>query len=303
MGERLHSALLMHEAYDAAMDIARPDLQLKKKTMRRRLVWIGVAGAVVVALFFVVRFERLKHRREWVTIKHDSREVRALVDFPKGSDKAPVVVLAHEVYGLSAWAEGMADELADEGFIVVAPDLLSGHGVHGGGYGDFASDGDRVAAVSGLEFAGVMADLDAAVEFGKKLPEGDGKLGVVGFSWGGWRTFALATRRTDLTAVFVFYGTGPDGGPDTGPGDVNRITAPVYGFYAGNDSGVDVTVPATIEAMKAAGKFYEPVTYEGAEHGFMRLGVGGGDTLAANKVARDEAFARLVLLLRGMGRS
>jgi carboxymethylenebutenolidase len=90
----------------------------------------------------------------------------------------------------------------------------------------------------------------------------------------------------------VFYGTGPE--------DVTAITAPVYGFYAGDDAGVDVTVPATIEAMKAAHKFYDPVTYEGAEHGFMRLGEARNNNVPANKIAHDQAFTRMVKLLREM---
>ena len=139
----------------------------------------------------------------------------------------------------------------------------------------------------------MLADLDAAADFGKKLPGGNGKIAVVGFSWGGWKSFAFATHRRDLSATFVFYGTGPD--------DVTTINAPVYGFYAGEDGAVDGSVPATTDQMKAAGKFYDPVTYEGADHGFMRLGEEFGTRSSANKAARDQSFARLVKLLRGIG--
>jgi carboxymethylenebutenolidase len=275
------------------MDIARPDLKQKKKKKRQRIAWIGVAAILAVAVFIVVRFERSPHRRKYVTIKHDSRAIQALVVLPKVKNKTSVVILVHEIYGLSDWAKGMADELADEGFIVVAPDLLSGHGPNGGGYGDFGGDEDRVrGAISGLDPDAVLADIDAAADYGKKLPIANGKIAVVGFSWGGWKSFAFATHRKDLNAVFVFYGTGPE--------EVTAITAPVYGFYAGDDAGVDDTVPATIDAMKAANKFYDPVTYEGAEHGFMRLGEARNNKVSANKIARDQAFARMVKLLRGM---
>jgi carboxymethylenebutenolidase len=202
------------------------------------------------------------------------------------------VILVHEIYGLSGWAKEMADKPSDEGFIVVAPDLLSGHGPNGGGYSDFAGQDQRVRAISDLDPDGVLADLDTVAAFGKKLPSANGKIAVVGFSWGGWKSFAFATHRKDLNAVFVFYGAGPE--------DVTAITAPVYGFYAGDDAGVDVTVPATIEAMKAAHKFYDPVTYEGAEHGFMRLGEARNNKVPANKIAHDQAFARMVKLLREM---
>jgi carboxymethylenebutenolidase len=274
------------------MDIARPDIKEKKKKKRQIVVWTAVVVILAVAVFLVLRIEESPHR-EYVTLRHDARTLRALVVFPKIKNKASVVILVHEIYGLSDWARGMADELGEEGFIVIAPDLLSGYGPKGGGDSDFASQDERVGAVSGLDPAGVLADLDAAVDFGKKLPATNGKIAVVGFSWGGWKSFAFATHRGDLSAVFVFYGTGPT--------DVTTINAPVYGFYGGEDGGVDGSIPATTDAMKAAGKFYDPVTYEGADHGFMRLGESLGNSNPSNKTARDQAFARLAKLLREMG--
>ena len=124
------------------------------------------------------------------------------------------------------------------------------------------------------------------------FPQANGKIAVVGFCWGGGKSFAFAAHRKDLSAAFVFYGSGP--------ADVSAITAPVYGFYAGNDARIGATIPATTAAMKAAGKVYEPVTYEGAGHGFMRAGEDPGNTNPANKTARDQGFARLVKLLHEM---
>jgi carboxymethylenebutenolidase len=230
--------------------------------------------------------------REYVSLKHGNRTVQALVVYPEVSGKASVVILIHEIFGLSDWAKEMADELAGQGFIVIAPDLLSGYGPDGGGSSEFASQDATVKAVSGLDPDSVMADLHASADYGKKLPAANGKIAVAGFCWGGAKSFAFATHRKDLSAAFVFYGTGP--------GDVSGITAPVYGFYAGNDARVGATVPATTDAMKAAGKTYEPVTYDGAGHGFMRAGEDPSNTVPANKTARDEAFARLVKLLKGM---
>jgi len=248
---------------------------------------------VASAGFFLWRIG-LQHHRNYVTLTHNGRAIQTLVDLPaKAQSKASVVVLVHEVYGLSDWAKEMADDLADKGFIVVAPDFLSGHGPHGGGFDDFPSEGERVNAVQDLDPEGVLADLDAATDYGKKLPGGNGNIAVVGFSWGGWKSFAFATRRKDLSAVFVFYGTGPE--------NVATITAPVYGFYGGKDQGVSGTVPATVDAMKTAGKLYDPVTYEGADHGFMRLAGEVGNTNSDDKNARDHAFARLVMLLSKMG--
>jgi carboxymethylenebutenolidase len=239
------------------------------------------------------RLEASPRHREYVTLQHGSRTLQALVVYPEVKDKASVVVLIHEIFGLSDWAKEMADELAGEGFIVVAPDLLSGFGPGGGGSDAFPSQDDRVKAVSGLDPAGVLADLDAAADYGKRLPAANGKIAVAGFCWGGSKSFAFAAHRPDLSAAFVFYGTAP--------ADVTPIVAPVYGFYAGNDSRIGATIPATTDAMKAAGKFYDPVTYDGAGHGFMRAGEDPGNTNPANKTARDQAFARLVKLLHAMG--
>ncbi len=238
------------------------------------------------------RLDASPRHREYVQIKHDNRTVQAFVVYPEVSTKAPVVILIHEIFGLSDWAKEMADELAGEGFIVVAPDLISGSGPNGGGSAEIPSQDDRVKAVSALDPAQVMADLDAAADYGKHLPSANGKLAVVGFCWGGGKSFAFATHRHDLAAAFVFYGPGP--------ADVSGITAPVYGFYAGNDARIGTTVPGTVEAMKAAGKTFEPVTYEGAGHGFMRAGEDPTNTVAGNKTAREQGYARLVKLLKGL---
>jgi len=238
------------------------------------------------------RLDASPRHHEYVVLNHDGRSVQAFVVYPEVKDKASVLILIHEIFGLSDWAREMADELAAEGFIVVAPDLLSGHGPNGGGSDSMPNQEDRVKAVSGLDPNEVLADLDAAANYGKKIPAGNGKIAVAGFCWGGTKSFAFAAHRKDLSAAFVFYGTGPT--------DVSTITAPVYGFYGGEDARVGATVPATTEAMKAAGKFYEPVTYDGAGHGFMRAGEDPGNKNPANTTARTRAFARLVKELKDL---
>jgi carboxymethylenebutenolidase len=238
------------------------------------------------------RLEASPRHHEYVALKHGNRTLQAFVDYPEVSTKAPVVILIHEIFGLSDWAKEMADELAAKGFIVVAPDLLSGYGPNGGGSSEFPSQDATVKAVSGLDADGVMADLDAAADYGKHLPAGNGTIAVVGFCWGGGKSFAFAAHRRDLSAAFVFYGPGP--------ADVSTINAPVYGFYAGNDMRIGATVPGTTDAMKAAGKSYEPVTYDGAGHGFMRAGEDPGNTVPGNTTAREQGFARLVKLLKEM---
>jgi carboxymethylenebutenolidase len=268
-----------------------------KLTIQRSLRLFVVAILAIAASghaqdWAKARLDASPRHHEYVPLKHGDRTVQAFVVYPEVKSKAPVVVLIHEIFGLSDWAKEMADELAGQGFIVVAPDLLSGFGPNGGGSSEFANQDATVKAVSGLDADGVLADLDAAADYAKKIPAGNGKIATVGFCWGGAKSFAYATHRKDLSAAFVFYGTGP--------ADVSTIVAPVYGFYGGNDERVDATIPATAAAMKAAGKKYEPVTYDGAGHGFMRAGEDPNNTNPANKTAREQAMARLVPLIKGM---
>jgi carboxymethylenebutenolidase len=238
------------------------------------------------------RLDASPRHHEYVSLKSGSRTVQAFVVYPEVKTKAPVVILIHEIFGLTDWAKEMADELAGQGFIVVAPDLLSGQGPKGGGWSEFPSQDAAVKAVSGLDPDAVNADLDAAADYAKKIPAGNGKIAVTGFCWGGGKSSAFAAHRKDLSAAFVFYGPGP--------ADVTTITAPVYGFYGGNDARIDATIPATTAAMKAAGKKYDPVTYEGAGHGFMRAGEDPTNTVPGNKTAREQGFARLVALLKAL---
>lgn len=238
------------------------------------------------------RLDASPRHHEYVALKHGSRTVQAFVVYPEVKNKATVIILIHEIFGLSDWAKEMADELAGQGFIVVAPDLLSGFGPKGGGSSEFPSQDATIKAVSGLDPDVVNADLDAAANYGKHLPAANGKIVTVGFCWGGGKSFAFAAHRKDLSASFVFYGQAP--------ADITPINAPVYGFYAGNDARIGATVPGTIAAMKAAGKKYDPVTYEGAGHGFMRAGEDPNNTVPGNKTAREQGFARLVKLLNAL---
>ena len=225
--------------------------------------------------------------------------VKMFYTVPMKSTLRALPLVAGVLFSLAAatlhaqdWANEMADELAAQGFIVIAPELLSGFGPNGGGSGEFASQDATVKAVSGLDPDVVTADLDAAADYGKHLPAANGKIATVGFCWGGGKSFAFATHRKDLSAAFIFYGPGPV--------DVSTINAPVYGFYAGNDARIGATLPATVAAMKAAGKTFDPVTYDGAGHGFMRAGEDPSNTVPGNKTARELAFARLVKLLKEM---
>jgi len=236
--------------------------------------------------------ERSPRHQEYVTVTHGNRSVKAFIVFPEVKNKAPAVLVIHEIFGLSDWVRGVADQLAAAGYIAIAPDLLSGMGPGGGGTAEMGSQDAIVRAISGLPPAQVTADLDAVAGYVSRLPACNGHLAVAGFCWGGGQSFRFATNRRDLKAAFVFYGP-----PPQSEQDLARIQCPVYGFYGGNDARITATVAPTAELMKKAGKNYDPITYEGAGHGFMRAGEAPGAT-GANKKAHDEAWVRLKSLLR-----
>jgi carboxymethylenebutenolidase len=237
------------------------------------------------------RLEQSPRHREWVTVKHDGRAVETLVVYPESKGKTPVVLVIHEIFGMTDWVQEVADEFAAAGYVAIAPDLLSGMGQNGAGSKSFSQD-DAIAAVSHLNPDQITADLKAVADYGLKLPAAENKLFVTGFCWGGGQSFRFATNRTDLAAALVFYGPPPDRDA------MARIKAPVYGFYGGNDARIDATIPDAEKNMKTTGKTYEPVTYEGAGHGFMRAGE-APDATEANHKAREESWERLKKILKG----
>jgi carboxymethylenebutenolidase len=266
--------------------------------MHRLRVLIVAALLPAVASFAQegakARLEKSPRHLEWVKVKHGTREVNCFVAYPEVKEKATAVVVIHEIFGLTDWVRGVADQLAEAGFIAIAPDLLSGAAPGGGGTNEFSS-GDAVRkAITSLPPDQITADLNAAVDYVAKLPACNGKVAVAGFCWGGGQTFRFATNNRAVKAAFPFYGSGPDKAED-----LARISCPVYGFYGGNDARVNATIPTSIELMKKAGKTYEPITYEGAGHGFMRAGEDPSGS-AENKKAREEAWKRWKELLRSI---
>src|SRR5436190_340755 len=241
--------------------------------------------------------EKSPRHREWVNVKNGARTVSAFVVYPEVKTRATSVVVIHEIFGMSDWVQMLSDQLADAGYIAIAPDLLSGMGPNGGGTSSFA-DGTAVGkAIRDLPPDQITADLNAVADYVSKLPAANGKVATAGFCWGGGQSFRFATNRPSLAAAFVFYGPGPDSADA-----IAAIKAPVYGFYAGNDARIGATVPKTMEMMTAAKKDYEIVTYDGAGHGFMRAGDApppaadadqkAKDAYAGNKKARDESWTR-----------
>jgi len=238
------------------------------------------------------RLEKSPRHGEWVTVKHGDRVVKCFITYPEIKDKAAAVIVIHEIFGLSDWVRGVTDQLAEAGYIAIAPDLLSGMAPGGGGTDKLGGMDDVRKAIMSLPADQITADLNAVADYVKKLPSCNGKLVVGGFCWGGSQSFRYATNNKDLKAAFVFYGTAPES-----ESDLARINCPVYGFYGENDNRVNSTIPKTTEAMKKLGKTYEPVIYSGAGHGFMRAGEDPAGN-EANKKAREDAWKRWKDLLK-----
>lgn len=210
--------------------------------------------------------------------------------YPERADKAPVVIVIHEIFGLTDWIRGVADQLAADGFIALAPDLLSGKGPSGGGTEAFANRDDVTRSVSGLDRSEVMARLDAVRTYGLKLPAASGTVAAVGFCWGGSTSFAYATAQPSLNGAVVYYGTAPDDAAV-----LAKITAPVLGLYGGTDARVGATVEPTTNHMRKLAKAYEPHTFDGAGHGFLRAQDGQE---GANRRATEQAWPLTIRFLR-----
>ncbi|HLX62059.1 MAG TPA: dienelactone hydrolase family protein [Planctomycetota bacterium] len=235
------------------------------------------------------KLDKSPRHGEWVKIKQGNREVQAWVVYPEVKDKATAVLVIHEIFGMSDWVKLMADDLAEQGFIAIAPDLLSGMGEGGGGT-DKVKDVGK--AIRDLPPDQITADLNATVDYVSKLQACNGKVVACGFCWGGGQVFRFATNNKTLKAACPFYGDF-----QKKPEDLAKIACPVYGFYAENDARISGSVPATTDAMKAAGKTYEPVIYPKAGHGFMRAGEDPNGN-EGNKKAREDGFKRLVEIIK-----
>lgn len=250
-------------------------------------VFVLVASTLPAQDWAKARLEKSSRHGEWVEFKSGERAIKAFVVYPERKEKAPVVLVIHEIFGLTDWVRSVCDQLAEAGVIAIAPDLLSGQT-----YADV--DGAR-KAIQALPKEQVKADLDATSEYAlTKIPAANGTLTVSGFCWGGGWAFGYAATNPKLKAAYSFYGTAVENAEDAA-----KIACPVYGFYAENDARVNASIPKAEELMKAAGKKYEPVTYTGAGHGFMRDGE-SPEGKPENKKAREDAWARWKTLLKAL---
>ena len=238
---------------------------------------------------------------EWVDIKMPSGPaVRSFVVYPERSDKAPVVLVIHDIFGMGDWARTVGDSLARDGFIAIVPDLLSGKGPNGGGSEELGQNVGQ--AIRTLTPDDVNGRLNAAMAYAKSLPSANGKTAVIGFCWGGSASFNYAIAQPDLFAAVVYYGTPPmktvDGKQVVDPEPLAKIKAPIIGFYGGNDARVTSTVDPTGTEMKKLGKIFEPHVEEGAGHGFLK---GQAQSDANAKAALDAWPLTLAFLKKYAG--
>jgi carboxymethylenebutenolidase len=227
---------------------------------------------------------------EWVDVKQGERKIKCFIAYPEKKEKATSVVVIHEIFGLSDWVRNECDDLAKDGFIAIAPDLLSGK--PGEDSSKYTGNDDVRTAIRALPREQVAADLKAVADYVSHLPSASGKVAVTGFCWGGSQTWLALTTNPELKAGYVFYGS-----LDESLKHVDKITAPVYGFYGEQDARVSATVPATTAAMEKAKRSYTPKIYPGAKHGFMREGE-GPDKKGPDKEARDDAWSKLIESLK-----
>ncbi len=237
------------------------------------------------------RIEASPRHGEYVDVPMaGGKSVRAYVVYPEVKTKAPVVIVIHEIYGLTDWIKAVTDQLAADGFIAIAPDFLSGRGPDGGGTDAFKSRDEVTQAVRAIKAEDVTAVLNAARAYAAELPAAERKFATLGFCWGGAQSFAYATNQPDLGAAVVYYGGSPkdDGGYE-------RIRAPILGLYGADDARVNTTVPPAQEKMKSLGKTFDTHTYDAAGHGFLR---GQGQRDGANLKASEKAWPTTIEFLK-----
>ena len=259
--------------------------------MRYSVFLLFLTSFSLVAQNPLKQLEESPRHHEWITISVDDQELQTFLVFPEVADKAPVVILIHENRGLNDWARSMADQIAAMGYIVLAPDLLSGKAPDGGGTSAFKNSDAARTALYTLDPDQITKGLQATLAHGKQIDAANGKVAVIGFCWGGSQTFRFVSNEDQLAAAFVCYGTGPKNEEA-----YKTIKTPVYGFYGGNDNRVNATIEKSQQAMDALNKVYTPVIYEGAGHGFFRAGE-ADNASEANIKARKAGMERLQKLL------
>lgn len=253
----------------------------------------GAQGLPADAEHAMERLNSSPRHGEWVTVSRSGTDsIRAWVVYPERKTKAPVVIVIHEIFGLSTWVRAVADQLAADGFIAIAPDLLTMKPRTAGS--DSLTQQEATAAIRTLDPTWVQQQIDNTAKYAMALPAAQPRYGIVGYCWGGGISFAHATHSPSLGASVVYYGVSP-------PGELlSSVKAPVLGLYGGNDARVDATIPLADSAMRALGKTYVHHVYDGAGHGFLRQQSGAnGANIAATQQAWPATIAWFKRYLEG----
>jgi carboxymethylenebutenolidase len=234
--------------------------------------------------------KRSKQKAEWVNIAYSGGPaIKSWVAYPAKAEKAPVVIVIMEIFGLQDWIRAVADQLAEDGYIAIAPDLLSGMGPGGGGTAEIGGPDEARKVITGLTPAEAANRLKAVRAHALKMPQASGRTATVGYCWGGARSFEFAVAEPGLNAAIVFYGTSP-----ANAADFAKISAPVLGLYGADDARVNATIEPARAEMTKLGKVYETEIYDGAGHGFLRAQQDRG---GANYRASEQAWPRVLAFL------
>ena len=214
---------------------------------------------------------------EWVWIHRGPDSIRTYVAYPERRDKAPTMLVIHEIFGLTDWEPTVVDRLAAQGFIAAVPDLLSPR------FGISPSNPDSGRKlIAQLAPDAITADLDAVAAYLDGLPSArKGDQGAIGFCWGGGQTFRYATNNPRLKAAVVCYGPPPD------TAAMANIRARVRGVYGENDNRIDATLPMVDSTMRRLGKRFDYTIYPATGHGFLKPGRQGSDGPQVEKAWTD----------------
>ncbi|MGA1360443.1 MAG: dienelactone hydrolase family protein [Gemmatimonadaceae bacterium] len=231
------------------------------------------------------RLQSSPRHAEWAmiaTAPGSKDSIAAWVVYPEVKKNAPVVVVIHEIFGLSGWVRGVADQLAADGYIAIAPDLLSIE--RGGATTDSLAWDTARTLIRNVTPEKMNAMVAAVGRYGMALPAAAKMYGVVGYCWGGTASFNHAVfNAPGMKAAVVYYGSSP------AAAEIAKVTVPVLGLYGENDQRVNATIPVADSTMRAIKGIFVSKVYPGAGHGFLRA-----QDQAANRAASLEAWPETI---------
>jgi carboxymethylenebutenolidase len=237
------------------------------------------------------RLKNSPRHQEWVDVKDGDKKIKSFVVYPERPDKAPVVIVIHEIFGLSDWVRGVADQLARDGYIAIAPDLLSGLGPNGGGSEELGEQGST-QAIRNVSVDDTNRMLDAVRAYARTISSSNGKVATLGFCWGGGTSFSYALHQPALDAAVSFYGPMP-----TDAARYANAKAPILGLYGGNDNRVNANIDFAKSELAKHHVDYEPHIFDGAGHGFLRQ-QSGNEQAPGNMKATEQAWPLVLAFLK-----